>query len=103
MVLTRPFAIALLVGMTAYAGLVSAQQRNGDIEIVPVRGHIYMLVGAGANITLSVGPDGIFMVDSGSSQLSDKVLAAIQQLDRQLSTEGRPVKSYPPPKPIRYI
>ncbi len=36
-----------------------------NIEIVPVRGHIYLLAGAGANITLSAGPDGVFMVDAG--------------------------------------
>jgi cyclase len=89
--------------LTAMAGLASAQQKTGDVEVIPVRGHIYMLAGAGANITISIGPDGVFLVDAGSAQMSDKVLAAIQQLDRQLATEGRPLKSFPPPKPIRYI
>jgi len=51
------------------ASLASAQSSaSGDIEIVPVRGHIYLLAGAGANITLSVGPDGVFMVDAGSTR-----------------------------------
>ena len=74
-----------------------------DIEIVPVRGHIYLLAGAGANITLSVGPDGVFMVDAGSPQMTDKVIAAINKLSQDLAKEGQPLHSYPPPKPIRYL
>lgn len=76
---------------------------NGEIEIVPVRGHIYLLAGAGGNITLSVGPDGVLLVDSGLAQYADKVLAAIRQLSREIDVEGQPVKSYAPPKPIRFI
>jgi len=87
------------------AALASAQfaANVGDIEIVPVRGHIYMLVGAGANITLSVGPDGVFMVDAGLPQMTDKVIAAVQKLSQDLQKAGQPLKSYPPPKPIRYL
>jgi cyclase len=79
--------------------LASAQ----NIEVVPVRGHIYLLAGAGANITLSVGPDGVFMVDGGSPQMTDKVIAAVNQLTVDLAKEGQPLHSYPPPKPIRYL
>jgi cyclase len=67
------------------------------IEIVPVRGHIYLLAGAGGNITVSVGPDGVLLVDSGQARMTDQVLAAIQQLQQRLSVNGAP------PKPIRYI
>ena len=81
------------------AALASAQK----IEIVPVRGHIYMLAGAGANITLSVGPDGVFMVDAGSSQMTDQVIAAVNQLSVELAKEGQPQRSFAPPKPIRYL
>jgi cyclase len=76
---------------------------NGTIEIVPVRGHIYLLADAGANITLSVGPDGVFMVDGGSPQMTDKVIAAVRQLSIDLAKEGQPLHTYPPPKPIRYL
>lgn len=82
---------------------VSAFAQTGDIEIVPIRGHMYLLAGAGANITLSVGPDGIFMVDSGLPQMSDQIIAAIGQLSRSLAKDGQPLVSYAPPKPIRYL
>ena len=97
---------ALLVltgGVFAQNPLANPGQAAPQIEIVPVRGHIYMLAGAGGNITLSVGSDGILMVDSGLAQNADLVLAAINRLSQQLAVEGQPVKSYAPPKPIRYI
>ena len=56
---------AIVLG-TAVPASAQTAAANADIEIVPVRGHIYMLAGAGANITLSVGPDGVFMVDAGA-------------------------------------
>ena len=89
-------ASAVLFGAAA---LSSAQ----TIEIVPVRGHIYLLAGAGANITLSVGVDGVFMVDAGLPQMTDQVLAAIRKLSQDLAKEGQPLASYAPPKPVRYL
>jgi glyoxylase-like metal-dependent hydrolase (beta-lactamase superfamily II) len=76
---------------------------EGKIEVVPIRGHMYLLAGAGANITLSVGPDGVFMVDAGLPQMTDQVVAAVQQLSRDIAKEGQPLASYAPPKPIRYL
>jgi cyclase len=64
---------------------------DGEIHILPVQGNIYMLVGAGANITVSVGYDGTLLVDTGSAQMSDKVLATVKQLATMVS--GTP---YPP-------
>ena len=54
-----------------------------------MRGNIYVLFGAGGNITLSVGPDGVLMVDSGTTDKAGAVLNAIQQLQRQLDADGR--------------
>jgi cyclase len=96
----RAFAGAMVLAAAALsAGSASAQ----NIEIVPVRGHIYLLAGAGANITLSVGPDGVFMVDAGLPNMTDKILAAVTQLTKDLLKDGQPVRSYAPPKPIRYL
>jgi len=83
---------AILLG----AGIAAAQQ-NSNVHILPVRKNIYMLVGAGGNITVSAGPDGALLVDSGRAQMTDKVLAAVHQLGLQLSTNGAP------PKPIQFI
>jgi cyclase len=86
-------------GCLAMAGLARAQQ----IEIVPVRGNLYLLAGAGGNITLSVGPDGVLLVDAGLAQASDKVIAAIRQFSQTLVSKGLTNTVKPPPKPIRFI
>jgi len=88
----RIIAAAVLLG----AGIAAAQQ-NSDVHILPVRKNIYMLVGAGGNITVSAGPDGALLVDSGNAPMTDKVLAAVHQLGLQLSVNGAP------PKPIQFI
>ena len=37
------------------------------MRILPLRGNVYMLVGAGANITLSIGKEGVLLVDAGTA------------------------------------
>lgn len=98
-------AIAAAFGMAgaAWAQQGPVNQSSGVIHIEPVRGHIYMLAGAGGNITLSIGPDGVLLVDSGLANMSDKVLAAIHELNEDLNRRGEPVTAIPPPKPIRFI
>jgi len=55
-------------------------QPDGDLHILPVQGNVYMLVGAGGNITVQVGSMGVLLVDSGLAQFSDKVIAAVRTL-----------------------
>ena len=50
------------------------------MHVLPVQGNIYMLVADGTNITASIGADGVLLVNTGSAQMSDKVLAAVNQL-----------------------
>ncbi len=51
-----------------------------EIETIQVSGNVYMLVGAGGNIGLSVGEDGAFVIDDQYAPLSDKIMAAIADL-----------------------
>src|SRR5438270_11912017 len=92
----RPVRFLVLALLAVTSAL--AQQ---DVHILHVRKNIYMLVGAGGNITLSMGPDGVLMVDSGLANMTDKVIAAIDQLNRQLAAD--PSRSGAPAKPIQYI
>ena len=52
----------------------------GEVRAVKVQGNVYMIVGAGANIAVQVGDDGVLVVDTGAAGQSDKVLAAIKGL-----------------------
>jgi glyoxylase-like metal-dependent hydrolase (beta-lactamase superfamily II) len=108
-------------GALAGAGTIPGVNQNGAIKVLPVRGNIYVLMGAGANITLSIGLDGVFMVDAGSAEMSDQVVAAIrsvqQFVEAKAAAAAPPVvygaetrnsivearRADVPPKPIRFI
>ena len=90
----------LLIGFNCATRRVHAQQNattpaaaapdysKAEVHILPVQGNVYMLVGAGGNITVQAGDDGVLFVDAGVAQMSDKVLAAARSISE---------------KPIRYI
>lgn len=50
------------------------------IETVKVTDSVYMLKGSGGNIGLSVGDDGVIVIDDQFGPLSDKILAAIREI-----------------------
>ncbi|HEY3158367.1 MAG TPA: MBL fold metallo-hydrolase [Vicinamibacterales bacterium] len=52
------------------------------LELLHIRGNVSMLAGAGANITVQVGSDGVLLVDSGTAPMTDKVLEAIRTLSK---------------------
>jgi cyclase len=45
-----------------------------------VEGGVYMISGAGANVTVSVGDSGVLVVDTGADGMSAELLAAIREL-----------------------
>lgn len=51
-----------------------------EIKVVPVSGGVYMLQGAGGNIGVSVGDDGIVIVDDEFAPLAEKIQAALKGL-----------------------
>ena len=55
---------------------------TGNIEVLPVQGNVYMLAGAGSNVTVQVGPDALFVVDTNTDAMSDRLLAAIQTISK---------------------
>jgi hypothetical protein len=59
--------------------------RDGQVHILPVQRNVYMLIADGNNIAVSVGPEGALMVDTGAANMSDKVLAALQELTRSVA------------------
>lgn len=54
-----------------------------QIEATKLSDHVYMLTGAGGNIGVSVGEDGVFVIDDQFAPLSEKILAAIGKLSDQ--------------------
>jgi glyoxylase-like metal-dependent hydrolase (beta-lactamase superfamily II) len=71
------FALVILVSTSAYA-----QEDYSKVEITAskVAGNVYMLQGSGGNIGVSVGSDGILIVDDQFAPLADKIKAALKTL-----------------------
>lgn len=51
-----------------------------EITTVPVRDNIYMLQGSGGNIGVSIGDDGVIIIDDQFGPLTQKIEAAIAEL-----------------------
>lgn len=80
----QQWLVLSLLGL-GFGGSVSAQQDFSKVEIQTqkVAEGIYMLQGAGGNIGLSVGDDGVFVIDDQYAPLSDKISAAIGALSNK--------------------
>lgn len=73
----------LLAVACFFATSPTEAQRNWDevvVEAHPVVGNIHMLTGSGGNIGVSVGEDGILIVDDQYAPLADKIKSALQGL-----------------------
>ncbi len=99
--------------------------KDGEVHVLPVQGNIYMLIADGVNITVSLGPEGVLLVNTGSAQMTAKILTAVSELAN--AVVGPPTANHcfgancpgiwgwsspyinsiigspAPPKPIRYI
>ena len=72
--------LVLAAAFAACASLpILAQQDFSKIEVKveKVADGLWMLTGAGGNIGVSAGPDGVFLVDDQYAPLTDKIKAAI--------------------------
>jgi cyclase len=57
------FFVALMLCCCAYSTPAQTDWSKVEIKVIKVAGNVYMLEGAGGNIGVSVGPDGILIVD----------------------------------------
>ena len=78
--LTATLLLSLSLATTAVA-----EDKLKDVEItaIPVAAGIYMLTGQGGNIGVSVGSDGVFLIDDQFAPLTKKITAAIAALSDQ--------------------
>jgi len=61
---------------------------TGGLEVLELRPNFFMIAGAGGNVGVQVGEDGLVVVDAGSSDKASAVVEAIRRLS---------------PRPIRYV
>ena len=72
--------------ISAAKKIADQSPRDGEVHVLPVQGNVYMLVADGTNITASVGPEGVALVNTGAAQMSDKILATVSQLAQTVVT-----------------
>lgn len=74
--------LAAIIGLWIAGSASAAEDRFAGVKITAekVAGNIYMLVGSGGNIGLSVGADGTLMVDDQYAPLSERIEVAINKL-----------------------
>jgi len=74
--------LLVLVALLPMGLRAQGQNNMDDVRIVahPVRGGVYYLQGQGGNIGLSIGEDGVVMIDDQFAPLTERILAAIRQL-----------------------
>jgi len=76
--------LALIYALSNQAGAQNA--RSASITTIPVATGIYMLMGQGGNIGVSLGADGVLLIDDQFAPMNEKIAAAIRDIT------DRPVK-----------
>ena len=77
-------ACVLAIGAVARTGA----QAPRDLDVLQLRPNFFMIAGAGGNIGVQIGEDGVVVVDAGAAASAPAVVAAIKKLT---------------PQPIRYV
>src|SRR5688572_5352417 len=83
-------------GQTATQRAQSAS--TGDLQVLHLQGNIYVPFGAGPNITMSGGPEGMLMVNTGPPGMEEKILEVVRKLG--IGIDPAPQA---PAVPIRFI
>ena len=74
--------------LAALAAQAASVASPAALEVLEVRSNFFMIAGAGGNIGVQVGEDGVVVVDAGSAASAPDVVAAIKRIT---------------PRPIRYV
>jgi cyclase len=79
----KKFALLYAVAAVCLCSIAARAQQDlskVEIKVTKVAGSVYMLEGAGGNIGVSVGADGILIVDDQFAPLAEKIRAALKTL-----------------------
>jgi cyclase len=81
----KKFLLLTVVLLFAVSAHAQTDFSKVEIKATKVAGNVYMLQGAGGNIGVSVGDDGLLIVDDQFAPLADKIRAALKGLaDKKL-------------------
>lgn len=69
-----------LAGLALLAAAFAAAQ---PLELVHVKGNVYLIAGAGGNITVQIGDQAVVLVDSGLPRYSEQIRAAVRTISKK--------------------
>ena len=73
-------ALITILAIGAVSSLGAQQPQPPALETLRVQGNVYAIFGAGGNVTVQVGNDGVLVVDSGLATTASALLAEIRKL-----------------------
>lgn len=74
------YFLSCLILLVTTIGFAQSRFDNVEIKSEKLSDNVYVLFGAGGNIGVSVGEDGVFVIDDQFAPLSEKILAKIKTL-----------------------
>src|SRR5688572_9951155 len=82
---SKPKRCVVLAAAALTAQLCEAQQDFSAVElsVLPVQGSVYMIAGAGGNISVQIGDEGVLIVDTQFAPLAPRIMAEIEKLTRR--------------------
>src|SRR5690606_26173062 len=110
---------------TARARIDAQSPRDGPVHGLPVQGNIYMVIADDRNLAVSLGADGMMLVNTRPAEMAEPLRSTLAQLAAR-TAETAPndcfgahcpnvpsgftspymntvISSPPPPRPLRYI
>jgi hypothetical protein len=79
----HPVVIAVAAA-TLSAGLAAQQGAlQQGVRVLPVQGNVHLISGAGANVTVQIGSNGVLFVDTPAAPLVPQVMAEVRKLSPQ--------------------
>jgi cyclase len=82
--MTTALHFVWLAAAAGAASVCEAQQDFARVEltVLPVQGNVYMLAGAGGNISVQIGDEGVLLVDTQFAPLVPRIMAEVRKLSR---------------------
>jgi glyoxylase-like metal-dependent hydrolase (beta-lactamase superfamily II) len=76
--------MVVLLALVSLAGPAATATRaqQGEAQVLPVRGDIYMVSTPAGNSTVQIGRDGVLVVDTATAEAAPALLAAIRRLSQ---------------------
>jgi glyoxylase-like metal-dependent hydrolase (beta-lactamase superfamily II) len=75
--------IAVIITVSLVCAMAQDGGRASAIQVLHVKGNVYLIAGAGGNIAMQVGDEAVVLVDSGLPQYSQEVMAAIRKISQK--------------------